>query len=94
MENPLLIDGKKFDIRVYMVVCSMKPYLVLYNEGYVRLCLNQYKTDNFEKDKLTHLTNNSVQKNHPDYSKMKESSIWSIKSLVKYLIDQGRIKDE
>ena len=40
IENPLLIDGKKFDIRAYMLIASMKPYLVLYNHGYVRLSLN------------------------------------------------------
>jgi hypothetical protein len=43
-----------------MVVASMKPYLVLYNHGYVRLSLNEYTTDDFEKNKITHLTNNSV----------------------------------
>lgn len=59
-ENPLLVDGRKFDIRAYMVVICMKPYLVLYNPGYVRLSLNPYTTENFGKDKLTHLTNNSV----------------------------------
>ncbi len=59
-ENPLLVDGRKFDIRAYMVIICMKPYLVLYNPGYVRLSLNPYTTENFGKDKLTHLTNNSV----------------------------------
>ena len=72
----------------------MKPYLVLYQPGYVRLSLNEYSTENFEKNKITHLTNNSVQKNHPEYLNMKESSIWSIEKLVKYLIEQGKIKDE
>ncbi len=60
LETPLLIEGRKFDIRAYMVIQCMKPYLVLYNSGYVRLSLNQYTTENFEKDKITHLTNNSV----------------------------------
>ena len=72
----------------------MKPYLVLYQPGYVRLSLNEYSTENFEKNKITHLTNNSVQKNHPEYLNKKESSIWSIEKLVKYLIEQGKIKDE
>lgn len=60
IENPLLIDGRKFDIRAFMVIVCMKPYLVLYTPGYVRMSLNAYTTENFGKDKLTHLTNNSV----------------------------------
>jgi len=59
-ENPLLVDGRKFDIRAFMVVVCMKPYFVIYNPGYVRMSLNPYTTENFAKDKLTHLTNNSV----------------------------------
>jgi len=78
VENPLLVEGRKFDIRAYMLVVCMKPYLVLYNHGYVRLSLNQYTTEGFEKDLITHLTNNSVQKHHPDYKNLKEKSIISI----------------
>ena len=44
-----------------MIVVCMKPYLVLYQPGYVRMSLNPYTTENFGKDsKMTHLTNNSV----------------------------------
>ena len=64
----------------------MKPYLVLYNHGYVRLSLNPYTTENFENDKITHLTNNSVQKNHPEYKSLKEKSIISLESLAESLI--------
>ncbi len=87
----MLVDGRKFDIRAYMIVVCMKPYLVLYNPGYVRMCLNPYTTENFAKDKLTHLTNNSVQKNHPDYKTMKDKSIISINALIEDLLKTGRI---
>lgn len=70
----------------------MKPYLVLYNPGYVRLSLNPYSMENFSKDKLTHLTNNSVQKNHPDYKNLKEKSIISIDSLITDLVTRGLIE--
>ena len=82
LENPLLVGGRKFDLRVFMVVQCMKPYLVLHQEGYARLSLNKYSTENFAKDKITHLTNNSVQKNHPDYKSLKEQSIMSINALA------------
>jgi hypothetical protein len=91
-ENPLLIDGRKFDIRAYMIIQCMKPYLVLYHQGYVRMSLNQYSVDNFEKNKITHLTNNSVQKNHPDFKNLKEKSIISIDSLIQNLIETKKIQ--
>jgi hypothetical protein len=40
IENPLLVDGRKFDIRAYMYIACAKPYLVLFHPGYVRLSLN------------------------------------------------------
>jgi len=94
IENPLLIDGRKFDIRAYMIVVCMKPYLVLYQPGYVRMSLNTYTTENFAKDKITHLTNNSVQKNHPDYKNLKEKSIISIDSLVENIISMGKLQSK
>ena len=91
-ENPLLIDGRKFDIRAFMVVACMKPYLVLYNPGYVRMSLNPYTVENFAKDKMTHLTNNSVQKAHPDYKALKEKSIISIEALIDDLVARGLVQ--
>lgn len=37
--------------------------------------------DEGELDKLAHITNNSVQKKHPDYATLKDSSIWSMRDL-------------
>ncbi len=79
-----------------MLVVCMKPYFVIYNPGYVRMSLNEYTTENFAKDKLTHLTNNSVQKNHPEFKTLKEKSIISIDALIADIQSRGLIsgKDE
>jgi len=34
-----------------------------------------------ELDKLAHITNNAIQKKHPDYATLKETSIWSMRAL-------------
>ncbi|XP_013397583.1 tubulin polyglutamylase TTLL4 [Lingula anatina] len=58
--NPILIDGHKMDIRVYVLVGSIDPLRIyMYEEGQVRIAHERYSTDNFNK-LTTHLTNFDV----------------------------------
>ncbi|CAG9322482.1 unnamed protein product [Blepharisma stoltei] len=62
--NPLLLDGYKFDLRLYILITSFSPLEVfLYKEGFARVStvpfsLNPDKLSN----KFIHLTNSSIQK--------------------------------
>lgn len=65
IDDPFLIDGKKFDLRTYVLVTSYKPLKIWkYNEGFARICFEDYIHLN-TKDKLadpnrelfSHLTN-------------------------------------
>lgn len=42
--QPYLIDGYKFDLRVYALILSVDPLRIyMYNDGLVRLCTEHYK---------------------------------------------------
>jgi len=39
MVDPLLLSGNKFDLRVFILIASVKPFLLLYHPGYARRSL-------------------------------------------------------
>lgn len=67
VERPLLWQGRKFDLRLYVLVRSCRPLdVLLYREGLVRLCVESYaapRPDNLG-DQFRHLTNYAVNRNH------------------------------
>ena len=62
IDNPHLMNGYKYDLKVFVFVTSINPLKVyIYDEGLVCLCSKKY-TNNPDKlnQKCSHLTNNSV----------------------------------
>lgn len=69
VDNPLLINGFKFDLRLYVVVTSYDPLKIYLNdEGLVRLATERY-TANLStiSHRTMHLTNYSVNKHSEAY---------------------------
>lgn len=68
--NPYLIDGYKFDLRVYCLVVSCDPLRILvYKDGLVRFCTTRYvppDTSNIDCSYM-HLTNYAINKNNENY---------------------------
>ncbi|CAM9900810.1 unnamed protein product, partial [Phaeothamnion confervicola] len=64
VENPLLVGGKKFDLRLYVLVTSFSPLVVwLYAGGFARFSAARYSADPADHDNLVmHLTNVSIQR--------------------------------
>ena len=69
--NPHLIDGLKYDLRIYVLVTSYDPLKVyLYREGLVRFATEKYSTNLASlKKRFVHLTNYSVNKKAEGYVK-------------------------
>ena len=63
IKKPLLLDGFKFDLRIYVMVCSVKPLrMYLFHDGLVRMCTEVYvkpTKQNIQKVCM-HLTNSAV----------------------------------
>jgi tubulin polyglutamylase TTLL6/13 len=61
----MLIDGSKFDLRVYVLVRSLDPLRIyVYEEGLCRLATSKYSKpneNNFRNDRM-HLTNYAINK--------------------------------
>jgi hypothetical protein len=62
IEKPLLVDGHKFDLRLYVLVTSFAPVeAFLYAEGFARFSSERYSLAD-ARNLRVHLTNYSVQK--------------------------------
>lgn len=85
IENPYLIGGKKFDIRVYILVTSYIPLKVwLYRSGFARFSNARFSLDSIS-DTFVHLTNVAIQKTATDYDPEKGCK-WSLQQLRLYLM--------
>ncbi|XP_077976310.1 putative tubulin polyglutamylase TTLL9 [Styela clava] len=84
LENPYLIGGRKFDLRVYVLVQSYVPLKAwLYRDGFARFSNTRFSLDSID-DSYVHLTNVAIQKTAPDYDPEKGCK-WSLQQLRTYL---------
>ena len=107
ISRPLLIEGRKFDLRIYVLVTSYDPLKVyVYGEGLVRRASQPYDTKKTHiSSTCMHLTNYSVNRKTPDYLKHDDRddeeninpiarSKWSLEELRIYLLKSQGIAFE
>lgn len=97
--NPLLIDGKKFDLRIYVAVTSFDPLRVyLHEDGLVRFATEAYSSKKKLGNRFVHLTNYSVNRKAQNFvhnDNAEEDGVgskWSIQALRRYF-KQNNIND-
>ena len=90
IENPLLVEGKKFGICCYVLIAKAKPLIALYHDGYLRLSLREYDPNLLtgSEGRIIHLTNAAVQKKHKEFKDKKEETIWDMKRFRDYVVGE------
>ena len=67
LDKPHLINNKKYDLRIYVLVTSFSPLrFYIYYNGLVRFATEDYHKDNLENIYI-HITNYSINKNNLNY---------------------------
>jgi len=96
LDKPLLLDGYKFDLRMYVLVTSCDPLKIfLYKDGLVRLGTEPYTSpsDANISHSFMHLTNYSINKHSDNFLKSSETSNGS-KRTLKYFWNWLKEKNE
>ena len=90
IEKPLLYQGRKFDIRLWVLYIGNKPdNIYIFKEGHLKATCGNYDLNS--KDLYIHLTNYSIQKYNSDFSKIEIGNEIPFKDLQKDL-DLRKIK--
>ncbi|EER12909.1 Tubulin--tyrosine ligase, putative, partial [Perkinsus marinus ATCC 50983] len=96
--DPYLIQGYKFDLRVYVLVTGFDPLRVyLYREGLTRLACSPFtvKTAEDLQNKYAHLTNYSICRSSDDYVENRDARVdhyghkWSLSALNRHCSCSG-----
>lgn len=102
ISRPLLIDGYKFTLRVFVLILSIDPLrLYIYKEGIVQLCTVAYSPPNEANIENTfmHMTTFSSSYAEPSYASSRDRSTVqdntrSLSWLWNWLLNRGNSKDK
>jgi len=98
LSKPYLLDGLKFDLRIYVLLTSCNPLQIyLFEDGLARFATETYKSPehNNLSDMFMHLTNYAINKDNPNFvfnNSANDSNVGhkrSIKALFKALEEKG-----
>mmetsp|Transcript_17931 Transcript_17931/g.54859 ORF Transcript_17931/g.54859 Transcript_17931/m.54859 type:complete len:293 (+) Transcript_17931:180-1058(+) len=86
VNDPLLIGGRKFDLRLYVLVTCYRPLKIYqYRHGFARFCNVRYTNSANDLDNpFVHLTNVAIQKTGDEYNSI-HGGKWHIRNLRLYL---------
>ena len=92
IDDPYLINGMKFDMRIYVFVTSFLPLRAyIYENSFVRFATEEYKNEDFV-NLFRHITNFTINSKNPkfviDENSESGGTNWSLKAFKKYMIEE------
>ena len=86
IERPFLINKRKFDIRLYVLMTSVNGVFqsYFYKEGYLRTASKEFSLKTLD-NQFIHLTNDAIQKHSDDYGKYENGNKLSYTDFQRYL---------
>lgn len=98
--DPLLVRDRKFDFRVYMLIASVDPLIILYHDGFLRVSMNKY--DQTSTESSTHITNTALVKEYlkkikaseDEYEEAMKDQMWTFTQFLKYMQDMGLVEGD
>jgi len=103
VHNPLLLNKRKFDFRMYMLIASTNPLVAYYHDGFLRVALFEYDANS--GNKTSAMTNLAIVQGIHDKVKagelfegmneeeLKVAQQWSFQRLRDYLMENRIISD-
>jgi hypothetical protein len=87
-DDPMLVHGRKFDIRVWVLVAPWRCAYVC-SEAVLRLASVPYVPFAESGDQFVHLTNHCIQTAHPDYGAVQQGNEMFLGQFAQYLEERG-----
>ncbi|XP_037962826.2 tubulin monoglutamylase TTLL4 isoform X2 [Plutella xylostella] len=98
VHKPYLINGSKFDLRLYVLVTSIHPLRIyVYRDGLARFASAKYNEEpDSLNDRFTHLTNYSINRLSKNYTPNEDHNAceghkWTLQTLFTYLKTEKQV---
>ena len=89
LPNLLLVNGRKFDIRAYILIARTNPYFLYYYPGYLRVAVKRLSE---EGGREVHLTHTHIQEKIEGFTL--EDHIWTFENFQQYISNISSNNDQ
>ena len=89
LPNLLLLNGRKFDVRAYILIARTNPYFLFYHRGYLRVAVSKFSTG---AGRDIHLTNTHIQSHVTGFTM--DDHFWSFSDFQQYISNTSMGNDE